>query len=363
MRRLVVCCDGTWNDPADGTNVRKLWESVARSEAQPEPFYDASVGTGRDRILGGAFGQGLSKNIRDAYRWIAANYQTGDQLFLFGFSRGAFTVRSLVGFIRAAGLVPSTDIDRTNEAFKRYRNASGPDAPELQELRAHPGVRQIADIEIAVLGVWDTVGALGIPVVGPRSFIARRRWGFHDYALSSYVARAYQALAIDEKRTPFLAALWRVREPSNDAERRRREAQDVEQVFFAGCHSDVGGRAAAIAFDWLTGKAKAAGLEFDESKRAAYLPADNATQTVHESLSWTYKRYAGGVIRPLGDIDFLNQEVDASALRKLDNDGSYRPENLVRWADGSPMQSPRPLKFRFMVKWFQDYFLRQYARR
>ena len=360
MRRLVVCCDGTWNDPRDGTNVRKLWESVARTPEQPEPYYDEGVGAiVGQRILGGAFGQGLSRNIREAYRWLATHYQQDDELFFFGFSRGAFTVRSLVGFVRACGLLRADDLDSLDDAYDLYRKADGADAEELRAFRAGHNVRTIDSLNVAFLGVWETVGALGIPVVGLRSLLARRRWKFHDYRLSSHVKRAYQALAIDEKRTPFLAALWCVPEETEDVRIARRSEQHVEQVWFAGSHSDVGGRRATLALEWMMNKAKEAGLEFDKGALDRYAPASDVQQ-IRESLSRGYRAYAGGVIRSIGDRDYRNQDVDASAIR-LRQRGSYDPENLRRWEDGDPMQEPKPLRWWYTIPGVQRYYLRQYA--
>ncbi|MDO8794276.1 MAG: DUF2235 domain-containing protein, partial [Vicinamibacterales bacterium] len=151
MRRLVISCDGTWNDPADRTNVWKVREVVARTPEQPEPYYDPGVGTAvGDRILGGAFGDGLSRNIREAYRWLCKTYQDGDDLFLFGFSRGAFTVRSLAGFVRTIGLLPAGQLEAIDAGYDLYRSRVDKNNTkrirDLQEFQAKYGSRPIEQI-------------------------------------------------------------------------------------------------------------------------------------------------------------------------------------------------------------------------
>lgn len=364
MKRIVVCCDGTWNDPNDKTNVWKITQVLAQSPDQPAPYYDKGVGADSgEQILGGGFGQGLSKNIREAYRHLVLNYDGQDQIFLFGFSRGAFTVRSLVGFIRAVGLLRPEDVDAIDQAFEHYRSADGEDADSLVRFREQHRVRQIQQLDIHFLGVWDTVGALGIPAVGPRSWLARRRWKFHDYRLSSYVKHACQALAIDEKRTPFLATLWEVRDRpahGDDARTQRRDEQRVEQRWFSGCHSDIGGAGGRFAFEWMVGNARQAGLEFDDEKLRPFLPDPVGVQTIHESLSPWYRRLTGAVIRPVGARLYVNQNVDQSARRKRDGDDHYRPINLERQLEDNPMQRPRPIMTTWLNRFLQRRYLNQY---
>ena len=216
-KRLVICCDGTWNTPdqSDGgrpalTNVAKVALSVSRSsEANVEQrvYYQHGVGVSRwEHIRGGAFGFGLSRNVREAYRFIVENYEPGDELFFFGFSRGAFTARSTVGLIRNAGILRRENAARIDEAYSLYRDrAVHPNDLESQLFRRTYSF----ETRIRFIGVWDTVGALGIPLSGVRGLKAiTSRWEFHDTALSSIVDAAYQALAIDERRGPFEPAIW-----------------------------------------------------------------------------------------------------------------------------------------------------------
>ena len=173
-KRLIVCCDGTWNKPdqPSPTNVTKLALYVASQDPagiEQRVFYDKGVGTGRfDHLLGGAFGVGLSKNVQDGYRFLVANYEPGDELFFFGFSRGAYTARSIVGFIRNSGLLKREYADKLAPAYDLYRrrdDASHPDAAEAELFRKSFAYKP----RVKFIGVWDTVGAFGIPLSGPRS--------------------------------------------------------------------------------------------------------------------------------------------------------------------------------------------------
>jgi type VI secretion system (T6SS) phospholipase Tle1-like effector len=193
-KRLVICCDGTWNTPdkSEGgrpvlTNVAKVALSVSpSSEANVEQrvYYQHGVGVSRwEHIRGGAFGFGLSRNVREAYRFIVENYEPGDELFFFGFSRGAFTARSTVGLIRNAGILRRENTARIDEAYTLYRDrAVHPNDLESQLFRRTYSF----ETRIRFIGVWDTVGALGIPLSGVRGLKAiTSRWEFHDTALSS----------------------------------------------------------------------------------------------------------------------------------------------------------------------------------
>src|SRR5436853_5282463 len=168
MKRLVVCCDGTWNDSDNGTgytNVSRLAWAIKpfddRNRATQIVFYQSGVGTAGDlssKLGGGALGLGLSHNIRDAYSFISNNYVAGDEIFLFGFSRGAYTARSIGGLIGYAGLLHKRDMDRFADLWEGYRlRDKGAVDPRPQFPDRH------TPVEIKCIGVWDTVGALGIP--------------------------------------------------------------------------------------------------------------------------------------------------------------------------------------------------------
>ncbi|MEO9138565.1 MAG: DUF2235 domain-containing protein [Jatrophihabitans sp.] len=182
-------------------------------------------------MRGGAFGFGLSRDVRDAYRFLVTHFEPGDEVFFFGFSRGAFTARSTAGFVRNCGILRPDEADRVDEAYAQYRSRTAHPRGVQAQLFRHSFSNET---RICFIGGWDTVGALGVPLSGARFLNSLNRGSqFHDTALSTTVDAAYQALAIDEKRKPFRPAVWR-KQPST-------VPQDVEQVRFAGVHCNLGG--------------------------------------------------------------------------------------------------------------------------
>jgi uncharacterized protein (DUF2235 family) len=351
-RRLVVCCDGTWDVPdqahgdvATPTNVARLALSVDTSDPDQVLFYEAGVGTSADdRIAGGAFGYGLARNVRSGYRFLARTYRPGDQLFLFGFSRGAFTARSLAGLIRNCGILHKDDADQVDEAFALYRDRTSQTHPKalasqlFREMYSHP------DQDIHFIGVWDTVGALGIPIGVPDGHWLSRHlphateeWGFHDTQLSSHVKFAYHALAIDEMREPFAPTLWTSVQPM--------ESQTVEQVWFAGVHTEVGGGSddpslSDIALLWMAAKAKACGLALKPELEAGR--QDAAGTTVRPDYTGVVDDSRKGLYRALGAYHRLeklpeptwNQAIASSAERRFrDHVHDYNPSGLRHYLD------------------------------
>ncbi len=362
MRRLVVCCDGTWNDPSTNTNVYKLKNRLARRN-QP-CYYDPGVGTSRvrvarqtwvknvfDSIGGGAFGAGLSGNVQEAYRWIAQIYEEGDELWFFGFSRGAFTVRSTVGFIRKLGLLrPPIDDRLLQEAYNLYRRPDPtPDTGDARKFRERHNTRTIDQLEVAFVGVWDTVGALGVPG-GFIGRISRERFGFHDHRLSSHVRRAYQALATDELRAAYLGCLWAA--PVS-------ESQEVEQVWFPGRHSDVGGQAGDIALHWLAGKAEAAGLVFDPPVANWPSPGDPPVRK-GELPGKNWRVICGQGLRPIGDPNFAAQSTHPALDHLYATNAEYRPANLEALNRGEPLTEPVGKKWWYTIPGANEYYLSQY---
>lgn len=261
-RALVVCCDGTWSrarSPSP-TNVAKIAVTIADRDAdgcEQRVLYHEGVGVRRaERLAGGAFGTGLSRNVKDCYRFLAHEYEPGDRIYLFGFSRGAYTARSLAGLIRNCGVLMPDQLDRCHEAYRLYRDrATDPYSIEASLFRR----TYAREVPVHFIGVWDTVGSLGVPFRIP---LIRRRWEFHDVGLSRTVRFAFQALAIDERRRPFRPAVW-VQHP----EVGETVSQTLEQVWFSGSHSDVGGGSAHPALSeiplcWMAQKAVDAGLAF-----------------------------------------------------------------------------------------------------
>ncbi len=249
------------------TNVAKLALAIVTGDESGQAlFYEPGVGTNPDeRLLGGAFGYGLSRNVQRCYRFLALNYQPGDELYLFGFSRGAYTARSLAGLIRNCGILRAEHVDQVDEAFAFYRDRTSQSHPSAVASQLFRGMYSHEDEDIHFIGVWDTVGALGIPSELPEwDWLSKRvtgwerLWGFHDTDLSSHVRYAYHAVAIDERRAPFRPTLWTQREPV--------AGQTLEQVWFAGVHTEVGGGSrdtslSDIALLWMAQRATDCGLE------------------------------------------------------------------------------------------------------
>jgi hypothetical protein len=257
---IVLLLDGTWNDSETGdtdTNIVRLRELIIEGLDQGKAsqstgksfvsertfnnrpvmlYYDRGVGTGGflDKYLGGALGAGLERGVRRAYRFLSNNFNQGDEVFIFGFSRGAYTARSLTGFIGAVGLLQQKKNNPINEskAWGYYRTHPK-DRLEAVASELRILCHDQSSPLISCLGVFDTVGARGIPI---RWFWRENRdlFEFHDVELSSVCKTNLHALAIDEHREAFQAAVWR-----------RPKFRDInsttEQVWFAGAHADIGG--------------------------------------------------------------------------------------------------------------------------
>ncbi|MEX2316364.1 MAG: DUF2235 domain-containing protein [Pirellulales bacterium] len=346
MKRLVICCDGTWKseDSTSPTNVWKLYDLLSDQDPQgvlQQPFYQPGVGVdfsrSRSRRIvgrfgGGGFGWGLDANILEIYRWLIREYEPSDELWFFGFSRGAYTARSTVGLLRNCGLLKPSHEDRLDQAMELYRardEDSRPDAPQSRSFRR----KYSREIEaVAFLGVWDTVGALGIPSsLGSLAGILNRRYQFHDVQLSRMVQHAYHALAIDEMRSTFKPTLW-MDNPERPPTPKLEDRPEVEQVWFVGAHSDVGGGydetgLSELALGWMIAKAQSFGLSFDEERLAEEVKPD-AGGEIHDSR-WLIHRlpFVGRarLIEP-GHRQFIH----TAAAMRLGQDRDYEPENLVR---------------------------------
>jgi uncharacterized protein (DUF2235 family) len=288
-KRIVVCSDGTGNTAIKGrgTNVFKLFEAVDLDGHRFNPnctpqiaIYDDGVGTEQFKplkIFGGATGWGLSRNVKHLYKELARVYAPGDEIYMFGFSRGAFTIRTLVGFIATCGLIdpeklqPKTFGNLQSTVAKAYRAYRKCYRPSLWRLFAEPSKDAgekfrnehscDEDVKIRFVGVWDTVDAVGLPfhlsdVLNATVY----QFKFPDRSLSPIVQRACHALAIDDQRQSFHPLMWK--ETPADESR-------ISQVWFAGAHSNVGGGypkqgMSLVALDWLLTQAERAGEPFKE---------------------------------------------------------------------------------------------------
>lgn len=357
-KNIVLCSDGTGNSAGKfrGTNVRRVFEAIDRAEprkkaaksgnpadAEAPPrqiaYYDDGVGTGGSRLLrtlGGAFGWGLKRNMKDLYTFLVRNYEPGDRIYLFGFSRGAYTVRAVVGMIETSGLLSPKDRsgnpylesqlnEGVDSAYRVFRESFG-ETRLLQLMRLlhlkRPGkaAAKLKTFELAIpasdpeldaedkpcvyafVGVWDTVDAVGLPSDELAQVLDRIFWRFrfNDLVLCDRVAKGCQAIAIDDARHTFHPVLWdeRDEEEADTPEKRR-----VEQVWFSGVHADVGGgypeeSLSLVSLNWMMDRAEQHDLRFDKTLRAAYRIGADPHGLMHDSRAglasfYRYKpRYA-----------------------------------------------------------------------
>ncbi|HEY7320038.1 MAG TPA: DUF2235 domain-containing protein [Candidatus Binatia bacterium] len=308
-KKLIVCADGTWNDedgaggPTNVVKIHRLLKNNYVEGVNQWTCYVTGVGTLlRDRVRGGAFGYGLSKNILQAYRFLIDQYDEGAELYFFGFSRGAYTVRSLAGLIRNSGILRHPCVDRIDDAYALYRNRSDKTHPK-SDMAAEFRKNYSFTPEIKFIGVWDTVGSLGVPLPGLRlvALLARmlnKDYEFHDTELSSCVKHAYHAVSIHEKRSTFTPTLWQKQDHSGD--------QVLEQVWFPGVHCDVGGgyRSAGLSdasLVWMIERAKECDLLFrDDALKAGINLAPDSLGRIHNSyafpfnvIDWTLLKFGG----------------------------------------------------------------------
>jgi len=336
-KNIVLCFDGTWDTPGqaadpredDSTNVFRFYERVSAANAQGRTqfkWYNKGVGTEwYNRIGGGAFGLLLDKHIKDGYRILIKNYEGGDDIYLIGFSRGAYTARSLVGLIRNSGLLKTEDDDLVDRAYTIYRSREDVDSEHALAFRK----ANSRDINIKFVGVWDTVGSLGIPLKAFEHFDAGA-YGFHDTKLSSIVQNAYHTLAVDENREPYAATLWGPQEPRDQA-----RGQTLEQVWFSGAHADVGGGytgthpVSDLTLRWMQKKASACGLDVE------IVPAPSEDSLISCELHDSFKEFLQGVFswftqryyRPIGESDDGPQRRDQSVRERAVSRTDYRPKN------------------------------------
>ena len=335
MKRLVICADGTWNtrdQQKDGsgkrcpTNVTKVARAIRPRDdngVDQIVFYHDGLGTGGplDKVTGGAFGAGIEDNIRVIYRFIAYNWEPGDEIFLLGFSRGAFTVRTLSGFMFMIGLVQKDDDYYVPELYGCYETSRGPGTPEWEK-----AFHRIKDHRpcppIKFVGVWDTVGSLGAPgLLG--WFLNSGKYKYHQVGINAAIQHAYHAMAIDERRKPFAPSLW---------ERPAGWNGTLEQAWFAGVHCNVGGSekpdgVANEPLHWMVEKATLHGLAFDATYLAHYTPCFNTR--LANSMTAKY-RALGEHVRPLGEYAAHGEMLHQSVLDRLRQaDETYQAKNLL----------------------------------
>lgn len=275
-KNIVVLSDGTGQEGGEGnnSNVYKMFQMIEDRTNAQIAFYDPGLGTGWRKFSGNAMGAGISQNVLDCYGFISDNYKWGDRIFLFGFSRGATTVRSLSGFIARFGILPHSRPELARKAWKIYTISD--DDRRNAKAKSFISRNTTTWCNIDFVGVWDTVSALGVPYPGVNAILDRipgLRHSFHDLKLSASVRHAYHAMSIDENRRDFAVTPWHtehngesllrevyVDPRDGDSGEQTDRTQTVDQVWFSGVHTDVGGGYAEsglsdISLAWMIDRA------------------------------------------------------------------------------------------------------------
>lgn len=329
MANIVVCADGTWNRPEEdlekdhATNVLKLARAIKPEtpDFKQHVFYDWGLGSYHNAINAGVTGSGIHKNIMDGYRYIVQNYNPGDKIYLFGFSRGAYTVRALCGLINNCGILKRPHARLIEQAWRIYKSGSKkyhPDGEGAVQFRNDHCQRSRA---VHFVGVWDTVGALGIPfsLMG----LLDSKDEFYDTKMGRNIKVARHALAIDEQRQDFEPTVWQPR-----------TGIDLKQVWFAGVHSDIGGSygpdkntgnaVSDLALCWMLDEAKAAGLTLEQHIRSGLTDGVNAP--LHRSRRHVY-RFKKPLHRELV-VKNTPIKFHPSVKARYESDSEYRPPQL-----------------------------------
>ncbi|WP_299559964.1 DUF2235 domain-containing protein [uncultured Sulfitobacter sp.] len=373
MARIAIFCDGTWSSPTmdQPTHVARLFDKTPQTNAQRTHYFEGVGVEAEDagffkravmKLGGGAFGWGLDATIKKAYAALCEAYEPGDEIFIFGFSRGAYTARSLAGMVRKCGIVADPDTEQIDRAFRLYRRAGPENHPDALHIlaarrRLSPrfatsqadmtwravtpwaaDTRDMHRVQIAYLGIWDTVGALGVPapLLGPVASLWNAKYRFHDLKLSSLVKSARHAVGLDERRVFYRPALWENLEASRDDpglnKGDRSENRPYKQVWFTGNHAIVGGSAVKArkltgqTLAWIAEGAAEAGLQISEDDLLDVAPDPLADSHTLNTPPWYYT-VAGNLLRwregPGHPID-----LHPSAQSRVEKRRDYRPRSL-----------------------------------
>jgi len=355
-KRLAVFLDGTWNAVASNTNV---WRMKSLCAAKGADGVDQMIhyAKGVNGFWGGIFGKGLDDVIKGAYEWLVDQYEPGDEIFIFGFSRGAYAARSLAGLITKCGLLQPGGALGVKQLYTRYQHSEADtiwhlfENPDAVSNREEQWLKKYSQrVNIKVVGVWDTVGALGLPF-GNIPGVSRSSFKWLHTGLRRPLQNAFHAISIDDQRQSFSPTLWTVRKPKdpNEAEAAAppRTLDSVEQRWFVGAHANVGGGydsdlLAQIPLRWMMKKASAHGLAF---KHDVELDGDAFTAGISDSyrefMNGAYSIFSYRDYRPIGEApretadgthSNVNETIDVSVFQRWQKNPSYRPPNLVEWA-------------------------------
>lgn len=325
-KNIVVCCDGTGNEYGErNTSVIKLFHAIKKDPSLQIAYYDPGVGTSAaraaltktaksiTRFFGLAFGYGMTRNIEDVYEYLMDKYQEGDKVFLFGFSRGAFTVRALAGMLHKCGLLQKGSNNLIPYVSKMYKNGKVSIAKGFKDTFSR-------ECKPHFIGVWDTVKSVGLII--PRKF--------PNASLNEDVKFGRHAVAIDERRSKFRPNLWD--EPGFPG-------QSIKQVWFTGCHSDVAGSHKEdglpnIALKWMLDEASEQGLLVKEDAYQGIKP--DHTDRMHNSLIpvwwilfWWHRTIAKGSL------------IHESVFQRIKDVRKYKPKNLPPQSDVTVVSQAR----------------------
>lgn len=362
-KRLAVFLDGTSNKADVNTNVWRARSlcSVKGADGLPQVvYYGPGVGTETGEILrGDVFGYGIDAQVIGGYQWLIEHYDDGDEIFVFGFSRGAFAARSLSGFISRCGLIQPGAPLGVKELYDRYKRGNaaltihqlletGRDNISF-DLQEKWMVKDCRPVPVKFTGVWDTVGSVAHNDI--LSFITGGDHSFLDTNLRKSEQFVYHAMAIDENRAPFDVTLLSYYRPNDTAGdyTSPRALGDVEQRWFSGSHADVGGgcdsdATSQLPLKWILSKASAHGLAF---KRNIEIDPEATTAPIFDAYSKAYHAVfeiaSLGVRhwRPIGrapqtlsatTVHMINETIDGSVFARCKRDEAYRPKNLMSWA-------------------------------
>ena len=353
MKRLAIFLDGTWNTLNNNTNVWRL-KSLTQEAAGQRVYYSQGVGTQRgEAARGGVTGYGIDDEIMEAYTWLIQNFDDGDEIFIFGFSRGAYTARSLSGLICKCGILKLGAPLSIEQLYARYRLY---DATTIRTLLSD-GLPTDASIEeqwllkysrpakVKFVGVWDTVGSLGLPLGSVAAKVHKYR--FLDTHLRLDNENAFHALALDEHRHSFEPTFWTRTVRVGQAGGPDRPIERVEQRWFVGAHANIGGGYASdplaqLPLKWLMDKAAGLGLAFrDQVVIDSAQVKPPITDSYREFAHGFYRFFSQPFYRPigippqqgtLGTTTRINETIDGSVFKRWQVDENYRPPNIVEWA-------------------------------
>lgn len=353
MKRLAIFLDGTWNTLNNNTNVWRL-KSLTDVAVDQRVYYSQGVGTKRgEATRGGVTGWGIDDEIIEAYTWLIQNFDDGDEIFIFGFSRGAYTARSLSGLICKCGVLKLGAPLSIEQLYARFRIY---DATTIRTLIANglppnPSIEEqwlmkySRPTKIKFVGVWDTVGSLGNPLTGLAGKV--RKYRFLDTHLRLDNEYAFHALALDERRKNFEPTFWTRTDKVGHEGAAVRQIDKVEQRWFVGAHANVGGGYASDPLaqrplKWLMDKAAGLGLAFRDQVSIDVSQVVPPVTDSYREFGWgLYRFISRPFYRPVGlppqrgtdaTTTRINETIDGSVFERWRADTSYRPPNLVEWS-------------------------------